>query len=158
LRSAALATGVLLFAGALTTVTTSPATAHTDPPAADSSASSWAGSLQPGLRLSLQRAAPRARWAPNGAVQDIAVTRDRVYLAGAFTKMINRATGDRVKRLRVAALNRRTGELVRGFRAAPTGGRVNDVAVLGHQLILGGSFTAVSGHRRLHLAAVKLGS
>jgi hypothetical protein len=51
-------------------------------------------------------------WVPNGGVLAIARDGDRVYLGGAFTRLINSQTGVAHRRAGVAALDATTGELL----------------------------------------------
>lgn len=92
-------------------------------------------------------------WRPTGTVETLLTTRTRIYLGGNFTTMRSPA-GKQVQRVRVAALDRATGRLV-GFRAR-VNGPVRDMAVFKGRLYIGGDFTRVNHHRRLHLAALDL--
>lgn len=97
----------------------------------------------------------RITYAPNNTAFAIAVTADRVYIGGKFTKVVDLASGRAITRGGVAAFNRATGALITSF--APTvSGQVRAIAVSndGSQVFLGGQFTAVNGQSRTNLAAV----
>jgi hypothetical protein len=97
----------------------------------------------------------RPGWFPNGTVDAIALTKTRVYIGGKFTTMTNSANGNKVRAGSLAALDRRTGALVRTWHASAFG-TVHALSVFDNKLIVGGNFTQIDGHPRLHLAALGL--
>lgn len=97
----------------------------------------------------------RSGWMPNGTVNAIALTPTRVYIGGRFTTLTNSANGHKVNAHGLAALDRRTGALIRTWHASANF-TVHALSVFDNKLIVGGSFTQISGHQRLHLAALGL--
>lgn len=93
-------------------------------------------------------------WGTNNTVFAMDVQGDRVYIAGAFNRVINPDTGETVPRLRVAAFDAVTGDLITSFQPAVDGVvRAIDVAADG-TVYLGGSFQTVNGQSQSRLAAV----
>lgn len=96
---------------------------------------------------------PRPSWRANGVVYAIAVTADRVYIGGAFTAVVNTATGQSVARSHLAALDRATGQLITTF--SPTmNGQVRSMTVADNVIYAGGSFTNVNGSSHSHVVAI----
>ena len=98
---------------------------------------------------------PRETWSANSVVFAVATHGDRVYIGGRFTNVRNVATGQTVKRSRVAAFDATTGQLITSFN--PTvNGDVRAIAVSddGSRIFLGGKFTDVDGFARSRLAAL----
>jgi hypothetical protein len=116
-------------------------------PVASGAAAGVSGGVHTSARLS------KAQWRPDAAVRAITVSRTRVYIAGDFTHLRNQATGTSVRRAHVAAFSRSTGALISGFHPTANGS-VNALALLGRNLVLGGSFTALNGQARNRLGAV----
>jgi hypothetical protein len=73
---------------------------------------------------------------------------DTVYIAGYFN------TVNGVTRQKVALLNTIDGSLVTGFKVAGTSAAVNDLALVGNRLYLGGIFTEVGNVAHVGLATV----
>lgn len=99
--------------------------------------------------------ATKASWVPNAGVDAVAVSGPYLYLGGQFTSLTNRATGEVVRRTRLARVVLSTGQLDRTW--APTASE--DVLAFavsedGGQLFVGGRFTSVSGVPRERVAAV----
>jgi hypothetical protein len=97
----------------------------------------------------------RSGWMPNGTVNAIALTPTRVYIGGRFTTLTNSANGHKVKAHGLAALDRRSGALITSWHASANF-TVHALSVFDNKLIVGGSFTQIDGHARLHLAALGL--
>lgn len=96
----------------------------------------------------------RPGWGANNTVYTIDVEADRVYIAGAFTRVINPDTGTTVLRYRVAAFDAASGELITSFQPVVDGViRAIDVSPDG-TVYLGGKFTTVNGVSQPRLAAV----
>lgn len=101
-----------------------------------------------------QSTTPQATWVPNGTVYAVAVTTDRVYLGGEFTRVANLDSGASLARTNLVALDRATGAPVTGWRA-DANAPVRALAVgNGGTLFVGGDFTTVQGENRSRLAAV----
>ena len=79
---------------------------------------------------------------------------DRVYIAGAFSRVINSDTGKTVLRSKVAAFDAVSGDLITSFSPVVDGVvRSIDVAADG-TVYLGGNFLTVNGQAQPRLAAV----
>ncbi len=96
---------------------------------------------QPALRpAGTVSSTPTLGWRANGPVYAITVSSTRVYIGGAFTKVINANTGERVYRSRLAAFSRKSGALVRSWTPR-TNYAVRALVQSNGQLIAGGDFT-----------------
>ena len=86
---------------------------------------------------------------PNRALRDIAVTHDRLYLAGLFTKF-----GGNEDHAYVAALDRDSGEIVKDFKPRPNR-QVRALLAGGNEgLWIGGDFKTMNGTSKQGLALV----
>lgn len=101
------------------------------------------------------RDVPRETWYPDARVNALAVSGDRVFIGGDFSRLRNPATGAWVSRSRLAAVDATTGELVAEFDV-PVDDRVWDLQLSadGSVLYVGGDFTTVAGVPRSRVAAV----
>lgn len=96
----------------------------------------------------------RSGWGANNTVFAIDVEGDRVYIAGAFTRVIDPATGMVVVRSRVAAFDAVSGDLIPSFMPAVDGVVHSIDASADGTVYLGGNFTTVNGQAQARLAAV----
>jgi hypothetical protein len=88
-------------------------------------------------------------WNPNvrGTVNDIAVAKKNVYLAGSFRRVKNKPRPN-------LALVSSTGKAKLSTWKVPVSGHVRTMDLAGKNLYLGGRFTAVNGVKRSKLAAI----
>jgi PKD repeat protein len=103
-----------------------------------------------------RRRRPPARWTPGSRPPSTArstrccpgPTPNTVYVGGAF----NNVNGTKFKG--IALLDTNTGALVPGFKFPPMNGVVNDIALSGGRLFLGGTFTTLGPNSRPGLGSL----
>lgn len=96
----------------------------------------------------------RPGWGANNTVYAIDVAGDRIYFAGAFSRVIDPATGKTVVRSKVAAVDAVTGDLITTFHPTVDGTiRSIDTAPDG-TVYIGGNFLTVNGQPQARLAAL----
>lgn len=96
-----------------------------------------------------------ADFGTNGRVRAFLAVGDKVYVAGAFSTVIDN-NGSHVAN-NVARYDKTTKRFDLGF-SAPTNGTVTALAQTGGKLYLGGEFTNVAGVAKAHVAAVNASS
>ena len=94
------------------------------------------------------------KWVPDGAVDQVLVRGERVYIAGEFTHLRNVNTGEVVRRAHLAKLST-SGELFRNWNPrANAAARALAINSRGTQLYVGGDFTRIDSTGRPRVAAV----
>ncbi len=95
---------------------------------------------------------PVAAHQVDGIGHAVALTANRIYVAGTFSTILSGSGAPVDSRSNVAMFDR-NGQLASGFRA-DTNGIVRTLAFRGNTLYLGGDFTTVNGQPRNRVAAV----
>lgn len=94
------------------------------------------------------------RYSPNSTVFAVAVTADRVYIGGKFTRLTDLSTGTVVSRSHLAAFDRQTGDLLPWAPVADADVRGLAVDPATGEVYAGGYFTSLSGASGPYVAGI----